>query len=350
MKTLFWRIGSDKAGTVSLADFVQNNCDLLKSHGILTCSRNSIGIIDYFIRLNSLDAINVFDSHKYYFNNNNRKKLDDDFLQNYDTHELNDIFLTTETLWGRLTRLNLTKRNVYENVKILLQSFINFFSHHKIKIIVHIRRADIYIESLYSQYVKRGGKKDILSFISNNNISSIIINSQIFFKLLSNIFGVENIIIRQFDINKFVNNDLIDDLLSILSRSNLCDIVKKGISNERLHRLLIDILPYMNNKYGKLFSSSELISYSKKIESEIGIADCKYILDYALRNELIKQYCEFYDTVNNILGECALSFTLETYDDYFVRSYTLEQQSALISWLLCKAQEMGRLNLPARGR
>lgn len=101
MKTLFFRIGSDKAGTVSLGRLASENKDLLLRRGVLAPSGNCIHLLGVLA-----DRVGFEPSRGPRFKDPfpRRRQAIEEFLDAY-PHDVPDtIFLTTEVVWGRLSR------------------------------------------------------------------------------------------------------------------------------------------------------------------------------------------------------------------------------------------------------
>ena len=81
-----------------------------------------------------------------------------------------------------------------------------------IKVILYLRRQDLYLESLYSTYVKgRGYKKKISEFLNEMDVSYSDLCDK-----WAGYFGKGNLIVRIYDNSRFKGGDLFSDFLSIL--------------------------------------------------------------------------------------------------------------------------------------
>src|SRR5690606_2161056 len=65
-----------------------------------------------------------------------------------------DIFLNTETLWGRLAKRDIAP--YLDEVVRFLRAIKEAFPGYNLKIVLHLRRIDLYLESLFQQGVKAG--------------------------------------------------------------------------------------------------------------------------------------------------------------------------------------------------
>lgn len=132
MKTLYLRIGSDKAGTVSMANLAENNKEVLLRHGVYSPGRNCIHLVRVLADRLGLESITGFDdrSHK-------RRKGIEELLARYPSEVSDTIFLTTETIWGRFSKRDLT--GCRTDILDLLRGIAETFYKHRIKIILHLR-------------------------------------------------------------------------------------------------------------------------------------------------------------------------------------------------------------------
>lgn len=342
-KTVYLRIGSDKAGTVTIADFVENNRDLLNSFGLIAPLRNCIGFIDYIINKYKLESINKFSIENILLKNSNyQEELNDFFELDFITNNKN-IFLTTETLWGRLSRVDLTQALLKEQTYSLLRHIKEYFNEYQFKIILHIRRGDLYIESLYGQHVKSGGKHNLHKFMSLPQFEKIPVNSLILIKIFEDTFGKDNIIIKPFERSQMKNKDLLDDLLEILSLYNYRQQFIRTLGNESLHRILIDILPEMNKVYGKILTNKELIEISNFLKNELKLPTSKVLLSTEDRVKINNKFEAFYNYISkNFFNKEKIfieSMQENTSSDFFISNETYEITKKML--LQCSKREIG---------
>lgn len=287
MNKLYLRIGSDKAGTVSIANMVNNNKELLYKNNIFSPTRNCLYLFDY------LESKNKIHKRKIFTENVEKRKLEtENFMSKYRYNSLNnmDILLTTEVLWGRLSK---NRIHDMDKLNIYLNSIKNLFINHEIIIILNLRRIDLYIESLYKQSIKSGNNIDI------NKISNKISpdNAFNFFNAIEKVFSKNNILVRPFEKNQMYNKDVVSDILYIMGLHNNINDFNIIHGNEGLHRDLLETLRITNEKYGKLLNNIDLINISKKLYKEYEFTDYKYILNQESRTKLIEQWKNFYNYI-----------------------------------------------------
>jgi hypothetical protein len=323
--TAYIRIGSDKAGTTTIARFAGRNKKRLEEVGVIVPVRNCVALIDFLVRKEGLTEIDLFKSK------GTPPVLPGDgsalgeFLMNYDDFRDQDLFLTTETLWSRLVKFDILQKSVSDQVVNLLQSIATFFQHHQVKIILHLRRADSYADSSFNQYVKAGGTKSFEDFFKRHQITPP--RAIHLLNLLESVFGRESIVIRPFERGQMKGNDLIVDLLWVLGRSNF-EYRKTDANNESLHRVLVDVLLDINRGNGKNLSNRELQTISSFLRHDQKLRDVKGFLTKEQREILLEAYSGFYEEVSHryldrapVFGEPLIdsSFTLDETEAAFAR-------------------------------
>jgi len=293
--TAFIRIGSDKAGTTSLARFTGKNKEKLKQAGVIVPVRNCICFIDFLVGQKRLNEIDFFKSKRIPPVQPGDGSPLGDFLENYDDFKEQDIFLTTETLWSRLVKYDVTQKSVSDQVVELLRSIATFFKHHQVRIILHLRRVDGYADSSFNQHVKGGGTTSFEDFFKRyKNIPPRAIH---LLNLFDSVFGREAIVIRPFERAQMKKNDLIADLLWVLGRPNL-ECRSSESMNESLHRVLVEVLRDINREKGKVLANKELQTISAFLRHDCGLADVKGFLTKDQRETLLESYSGFYEEVS----------------------------------------------------
>lgn len=109
--------------------------------------------------------------------------------------------------------------DIPEKLKSYFKSFENY------KIIIYLRRQDYYLESLYKEFVSGGWRKLSVSIDKFFESHNTYIECD-YYKLLtpwSEAFGKNNIIVRPFEKNQWVNQMLIADFFSCLNLSKFLE-------------------------------------------------------------------------------------------------------------------------------
>jgi len=156
--TVYFRIGSDKAGTVTLASLVSKNQSFFAQHGFFCPFRNAFGLIDHLVKTNDLASIDKFDAETWRKLNPEAKDLLAEMISTPVWEQYPNVILTTETVWGRLSKQPLDREQTRAQILKLFKKLQGFFPGYGFKVILHLRRADRYCESLWNQHIKGGGK------------------------------------------------------------------------------------------------------------------------------------------------------------------------------------------------
>jgi len=151
-----------------------------------------------------------------------------------EAHDLDRIIISSEAFFGQLNN-RLVQRG--------LKQIKNFYKNDEIKLLIYIRRWDLYLESVYNQATKKGvlavkGKGEPIHEFIDHCEKAIGWHPADYLKYLSileNIFGNESIEIRSFDSKAFFEGNLFKDLCDAIGINSLepYEIPKK--SNESLN-------------------------------------------------------------------------------------------------------------------
>ena len=181
---LYLHVGQHKTGTSALQKFLQINEKVLSQYGILYPKegRNLSGAHHRFFMPTQIP------SNIYSLENNV-----DMLIQKERDEKI--VLMSTESL---------SKVRDLSNLQVLRRVAA------KIKIIIYLRRQDTYFESAYSQMVKKEHTGDIRDLIRKGAV-----NYRKICEHWASFFGKENIIVKPYECQQFVNHDLFADFLSI---------------------------------------------------------------------------------------------------------------------------------------
>lgn len=232
MKKLYLHIGTEKTGTTTLQEVLFKNKESLKKEGIHFLQsagvRNNRKIPSFCMN---------DDNHDDFFKNlridslEKKKLFRAEFLSQLTTEikelptDIHSVIISSEHLHSRTRTLE-----EVHNVKTLLSGFFN-----EIKVICYVREQSATAVSLYSTGIKSGGSPSLKGVLSQCHPNNIYYN---YYDMLSNwsdVFGLENLIVKKFDRSSFKNGDLIDDFFGLID-PNLERIIDKNIEakNESL--------------------------------------------------------------------------------------------------------------------
>ncbi|QKE65465.1 hypothetical protein HNE05_19570 [Aquipseudomonas campi] len=329
---MYFRIGSDKAGTVSIANLVEGNSGAFSAHGVCAPVRNCIFLLEQIQQERQLSLPCTFIEK-----DPDRRMLSEGFLRAYKAgeHARSDIFLTTESLWGRLSKARVDDVRKGEQALRFLEAFRDFFRSHNFKIVLHLRRIDLYLESLYKQEVKAA--RTVSWDVLREKTSAV--RAFAFFRLLEQCFGPENIIVRPFERSQLYKQCAVQDMLKIMGLADYAHEFSVVHGNEGLHRDLMETLIHMNARHGKVASNSALLSVSSRLKSEFDFKDVGSILDIQTRYELLEEYKEFYQYLAGNYAKQDSLFLEEIPSDQHL-SYSLSsERAALIERLVFQAAQ-----------
>lgn len=196
MKTVYLHIGANKAGSTSIQGFLNRNSDWLRQKGVLypdigVHDNAHYGLSDFFRFGPPLPKETDFSAKKLkaLIDCSNEKKviLSSEFF-----------FLKSD---GDLLGLR------------------DFLSDYDVKIVLYLRRHDLWIESLYNQAVKTArnppwgkGVQSYLDFqLKRPNISFDYLD---IVGRWADVFGKKSILVRPFEKQQFFKKDLISDFLN----------------------------------------------------------------------------------------------------------------------------------------
>ncbi|WP_156002769.1 hypothetical protein [Thioalkalivibrio sp. ALR17-21] len=325
MKTVYLRIGSDKAGTVSIANLAEKNQSVFLRHSFNAPSRNCLSLCEILLERHQIKGIDGFKDRS-----QKRRRGIVELMERLDRSERIDenVFLTTETLWGRLSKRNLEP--VRSEVARFLRSIRETFPEHEVKVVLHLRRIDLYLESLYKQDIKAGRPVTLEGLRERVTAERVFA----FFRMLEEAFGPENLIVRPFERSQLHNGCVVEDMLHTMGLSDHVNEFRIVHGNEGLHRDLMEVLISMNERYGKVTPNNRLLQISSRLGKEYGFEDVKYLLDRATREELLAQYADFYGYLAQHYGNGEPFFRDPLPDDSHLAYSLNPERAALIEELV----------------
>ncbi|MCR4946538.1 MAG: hypothetical protein K5929_06315 [Lachnospiraceae bacterium] len=203
--TVYLHIGTPKTGSTSIQNFLYENRDLLSEKGLFYPDMG----FDYRNIVHSVNGHFLMN-----LNPNNKKcekghtkTYDEGFEKLYEMAEEHDkILLSEEKLWYWY-RTDAPEGAFWIELKEKLTA-------HDIdcRIIVYLRRQDSFMQSLWSQRVKVGIRKDSLEEFLKESYPNDYYR---YLNALSDVFGKDHMIVRSFERSRFKNGDLLEDFLEI---------------------------------------------------------------------------------------------------------------------------------------
>jgi hypothetical protein len=205
-KTIILHIGAPKTGTTSIQTFLSDYSDLLKSDGVLVpkstrySKKNHTLLVNYCINNRMVSKMNIR-------NGISDKRQLKDFKISFYNNLRNEIMsfkgktvvMSSEQLYGSLSTLKELTR-----LKKLFKDL-----YDELKIVIYVREQSSMLCSLYSTRIK-GGDTALMPGLEEFSKTEIFdYNNRL--KNWETVFGKENILLRVFDIQHLVKNDVVQD-------------------------------------------------------------------------------------------------------------------------------------------
>jgi len=211
MKTIFFHIGQTKTATTTLQTFCSKNRGWLARKGILY----PLVPKEHPLKIQHRFLVQGFHKSK---GNFGQIKKDWDFIkQQIDSSKLDKVLISEEVFWHLFA-------NKHELRTAAIKWIKNFLSDYDVKLICYLRRQDSWIESWYNQLVKTDVTKlsrmsigEFVDFHRDNGMMD-------YFEVLSDWekeFGAVNMTVKAFEKGQWLNGDIIEDFLSLLSINDL---------------------------------------------------------------------------------------------------------------------------------
>lgn len=271
---IYLHIGTEKTGTTTIQNVLKNNSNILDSHGAYYYYSKDINNAR-----NLASACIDASQHDEYLNSNNivgsvsresyKKCAWDDFYNIISVLPpyINTVIISSEHFHSRLV----DKENVSE-----LYNRLNPIAN-KITVVCYLRRQVDMVLSLYSTILKGGGtdtlKETLEKYLNPKNQYS---NYSILLDKWSDVFGEGNLVVKKFDKDTLVNNNIVDDIFNTFSIDSM-NLINTTLDNESLTPLGQFLMAVINS--AELKNTSKIKVDITKCYSGKGILPSKDILD-----------------------------------------------------------------------
>lgn len=166
----------------------------------------------------------------------------------------------------------------------------------KLKIIVYLRRQDLFLQSLWAQGVKSGARRKEFTFDKYIKLNKNCLDYHKRCCQIRDIVGEGNIIVRVYEKQQFegINKDLLTDFLKAIGYNyNKPFVLLKNTVNPSLSGIYLETKNILNkydefNNYGN-FIISYLIDVAEN-HSESGVYSKNKLLAYKKQMELLGKY------------------------------------------------------------
>lgn len=291
MKTLYVHIGTPKTGTSAIQELCVQNRALLESkgYGYPEFANNYTG---YSKRRNGMflqksiyrNGVRQIGEEKQRFQENMNI-----ILRQFEIYD--NVILSDEGIWTASYKLG---ESLWKRLK-------DAGERHKfaVKIIVYLRRQDVYMDSRWKQRVKGNSLKKSASYIPweryiSHFPSELQLDYYTALETISAVLGKENTIVRRYERNSFPDGMIQADFLKVIGLE-LTDeyLIQKDTVNQSLSgntceiKRVLNTLPELTEEESLLFRHI-LLSYSK-------ISDASYpssMFSVAEAKEFLEQFEE----------------------------------------------------------
>lgn len=282
-KNLYLHIGLPKTGTSAIQNFLVDNYEKLKNEYNLYYPDfgrwvdGSHHEIAFALSPNPYQAMKGHNEQLAYLNELEQKIIDSGCT---------NILLSSECF------------HLYNN-----ENFINQVAKkYNVRIICYLRQQDEFLESIYKQEVQDVIYKENRPFYQYKNVNKERLYYYDFLKRWEKLTSSDNIIIKNFDTQQFVNQNIIDDFLSIFSIENNEQkfILTKDKVNVSFSRNVTEYKLLLNSIFTN--QTYELVHILHLYSSrEFANGDRTVVLSFMTNEEREKLLTEFEEDCNNII-------------------------------------------------
>lgn len=199
--TLLLHIGMPKTGSTTLQKFLLTNNNILEKYGwrYPILSNDEIGDSERLDIEKCGNGYRMFEACTTY---NNKSKWDKGLGIALNNIKSKNVIISSEHVYAYGTEKFIAGvKEKYENIKV----------------IIYLRRQDRAIESLYNQWIKNGDEyRSFEKYLYSNDIPENLLEYQLKLDSISRIIGKENLIVRIYEKQQLIGNDIITDFLSVL--------------------------------------------------------------------------------------------------------------------------------------
>ncbi len=272
MSTLYLHIGTPKTGTTSLQNFLALNAEVLEKHGVCFpdfgfeypgkgVNRNGHFLITTYYRDEEGNRILEKEQEDY----ERGMRL---LAECAGTHD--KIILSDEGLWMPAVRV---RTDFWDVLKDSLASL-----HIDLKIIVYLRRQDLFAQSHWAQKVKEGACYDFQEYLETPTFLDYPLDYYAYMRMLAERFGKESLIIRVFEKSQFRGEEhtIYSDFLDIfgLKLSDGFDI-EQEVYNTSLEGDYLEIKRILN-ALPEFHSNKHMLIYYMRTVQDMQLFEDNY--------------------------------------------------------------------------
>ena len=207
-RVLYLHIGTEKTGTTSLQDTLYKNKELLKTTGVhflqSAGSRNNRALPSLCMDGKKRDAFLV-----------SKGILDEAGRERFKAELYSKLCRELETLPAKIHTVIISSEHFHSRVnsRSEIEKLFSILSPYfsKIFIVCYLREQSELCASLYSTAIKAGGVRSFNEFLGTCRPDRIYYNYFKFVSLWASVFGLDNLIVRNYSRKCLYNKDIADD-------------------------------------------------------------------------------------------------------------------------------------------
>lgn len=232
-KTLYLHLGTNKTGSSAIQYFLYNNKSLLDQNDFYYPSDGTYFNLHEYSQ--SLLAHAVKNSRPEYLSRKvsfTKEKCIEDIKRDLEKSKASNVVVSSEHFSVGYDK------QMMEQVRDIFAAFFD-----EIKVIIYLRRQDLYLESEYNQATKTGANTDSFDVFAAKKLER---NYYDFLEMLSSVFNHNQIIVRPFEASQLFNNDLVSDFLNTVG---LNVNTERIIKNESISVEMLEVLRTFNKNF-----------------------------------------------------------------------------------------------------
>ncbi len=240
MKTVYLHIGMPKTATTSLQIFLEANANILKKHGYIYPKID----VQYWYANKRRNAHFLMENFSTKKDVQKEEKYQDDMNTGMMAimsaiKKADNVVLSDEGLWNANGR-----KRIFQLFKERLND-----EDIKLKIIIYLRRQDLFVNSFWNQKIKENRFNYTQEEYMNKRVPRLKLNYIQYLDELSDIVGMENVITRVFEREQFTGNEksIYSDFLDAIGLEKTEDFKDLPVeANESLNGNFLEIRRRLN--------------------------------------------------------------------------------------------------------
>lgn len=266
--TFYLHIGMPKTGTTTIQAFLERNRDLLASRGVIvpraTGSQNHRKLTAYALDDTELDhtrrMLGLLSAEQIA---QFRRKLEKKLAAEAATWTAGSSVVVSGENMSQLRQPAELSR---------LRDLLEPYSTNPIRVVIYLRRQDLFYLSSYSQHIKAGGTRHWSELVGD--AKKRLYDYTRFLKPWVEHFGEPNIVVRPFERSQFARQDLLSDFLSVIGLDGeLSGFVIPETQNQSLDAQTAEYLRLMNPRFPRYIDNAVNLSRRELVRAMEAISN-----------------------------------------------------------------------------